>query len=142
MTQVHEENGSYLDDKIIPGLTRSQVIEILPDLTVPEDQMKNLTEEGWCFLEQKETREDVMERVKLCMQKFKEMAKQRRGQTVLVISHGMFIHNLIVHLVNAAHDKQVINQYGYNPENNGLTIIDFDVVDKEHYRGTGTVTAV
>ena len=67
MTQIHEVNGSYLSNKMCPGLPRSQVLELLPDLTIPDDQAELLTEQGWCFLEKKETHEEIQQRVKICV---------------------------------------------------------------------------
>lgn len=54
----------------------------------------------------------------------------------------MIMHHIIVNLLQATNDKHLVESYNYSPENNALTIIDFDVGEKEHFRGTGTVTAV
>ena len=36
-TQIHEENGVNMAGKIYPGLSRSQVLELMPELTIPDD---------------------------------------------------------------------------------------------------------
>mmetsp|Transcript_9068 Transcript_9068/g.10682 ORF Transcript_9068/g.10682 Transcript_9068/m.10682 type:complete len:80 (+) Transcript_9068:450-689(+) len=70
------------------------------------------------------------------------MAKNMRGKTVFAIGHGMFMHHLTVNLLQASNDAQLVEAYTFSPRNNGLTIIDFDVEEKEHFRGTGLVTSV
>ena len=75
MTQIHEESGVNMAGQIYPGLSRSQVIELMPDLYIPEDQSEILTEDGWCRLEHEETDEEIHARAKLCVLHFKELAK-------------------------------------------------------------------
>ena len=74
MTEIHEENGVNMAGQIYPGLSRSQVIELLPDLQVPESQSDLLTEDGWCRLERCETADEMLARSKHCIQLFKNLA--------------------------------------------------------------------
>ena len=78
------------------------------------------------------------------MQKLKEMAKAEslRGKTVFAVSHGQFLHNLVVHLLCGTNDRHLLESGSMNPHNNALTVIDFDVEEKEHFRGDGMVTVV
>ena len=143
MTLIHEEHGPNFKGQVFPGLSRSQVVDLFPELIIPEDEAEQLTEEGWCHLQAKEIREEVIQRAKLCLQKFKDMAKQSmRGKTILAVSHGMFIHNLACVLMQATNDTQMVEAYTHNPQNNSLMIIDFDVEERPHFKGTGMVTAV
>ena len=54
-----------------------------------------------------ETQEELTARIKLCMQMFKDMAKSEalRGKTVFAVSHGQFLHNLIVQFVCGGNDQ-------------------------------------
>ena len=58
------------------------------------------------------------------------------------MSHGQFLNSLIVYFVAGFNDKGLLESGIMNPHNNSLTVIDFDVEDKEHFRGDGMVTAV
>ena len=37
MTQIHEEHGVNMAGQIYPGLTRSEVLELLPELQIDEE---------------------------------------------------------------------------------------------------------
>ena len=60
---------------IYPGLSRTEVLDLMPEMTLDAEQAEILTEEGWCKLPHPETQEELSARVKLCVAKFKEMAK-------------------------------------------------------------------
>ena len=76
------------------------------------------------------------------MQQFKAMAKGEslRGKTLFAVSHGQFLNALVCHLTNS--NRQTLESGCFNPNNNSLTVIDFDVEEKEHFRGDGMVTVV
>jgi len=50
-----------------------------------------------------------------------------KGKTVLAISHGQFLHHLTCYFTGGSNDKGVASSGMMNPNNNALTIIDFDV---------------
>lgn len=75
MTQIHEEFGVNMGGQTFPGLTRSQVLELMPELQISEEQGQILTEDGWFRLDHIETQEELTARVKLCVNMFKDMAK-------------------------------------------------------------------
>ena len=116
-----------MGDQTFPGLTRTQVLELLPELEITEEQGQILTEEGWFRMDHLETQEELTARVKICVNLFKDMAKTQRGKTVFAVSHGQFLHNLIVHLISGGGDPKMLASGMMNPHNNALTIIDFDV---------------
>lgn len=70
------------------------------------------------------------------------MAKKERGKTVFAVSHGAFLHFLVANLQQATNDRLLMETKGHIPENNSLTIIDFDVEERQHFKGTGMVTSV
>ena len=49
MVQIYEEAGVYVyqDDSTQPGLTKSQVMEVTPEIVINEDQSKLIDETGW-----------------------------------------------------------------------------------------------
>ena len=69
-------------------------------------------------------------RVKQVMNMFKELAKDRlKGKTVFAVSHGYFLNNLAILLTggNGQGDKGLLESGSFIPNNNALTVIDFDV---------------
>ena len=69
---------------------------------------------------------------------FKELAKDRlKGKTVFAVSHGQFLLNLVVLLTNGLGDKDLLKSGSFIPNNNALTVIDFDVSDKTQSSGDG-----
>ena len=144
LTQIHEIRGITLDGQNGPGLKRSEVLDLIPEFQISEEQGQILTEEGWFNLDHVETNEEILARAKLCIQMFKDMAKSEeyRGKTVFAVSHGFFIHVLIVNLLCLVGDKKLLESYSLCPHNNALTIIDFDVEEAQHFRTNEVVTAV
>ena len=61
---------------------------------------------------------------------------------MFAVSHGQFLNSLVVALMQGAGEKSILETGQMNPNNNALTIIDFDVEDKEHFRGDHQVTVV
>ena len=56
-----------------------------------------------------------------------------RGKTIFAVSHGQFLHNLV--LAFWPNDKALLESYMFIPMNNSLTIIDFDVQEYETKKG-------
>ena len=67
---------------------------------------------------------------------------EHKGKTLFAVSHGQFLHNLIVYLISGQADKQLLESGSMNPHNNALTIIDFDVEDRPHTKGETMVNVV
>ena len=85
----------------------------------------------------------MTDRVKLCIVMFKEMAKKMSGKTVFAVSHGQFLHHLIVYLISGQNDRRLLNSAMLCPHNNSLTVIDFDAEEKPSFKeGEGPVTVV
>ncbi len=45
LTQIFERGGVYKGSEVFKGLTKSQVLELVPDIIIDESQ--KITEEGW-----------------------------------------------------------------------------------------------
>lgn len=45
MLQIHERGGIYKGAEVFKGLSRTQVLEIIPDIKI--DESAKITEEGW-----------------------------------------------------------------------------------------------
>ena len=86
-----------MKEQTYPGLKRSEVLELLPELQIDEEQAKILDEEGWFKLGHVETTEEVKARAKEVLRMFKEMAKDesKQGKTIFAVSHGLFLCRLI-----------------------------------------------
>ena len=67
MTQIHEEHGVNMAGQIYPGLSRTEILELLPELQIPADQEEIVTEEGWCRLPHIESEEELNARVKVAL---------------------------------------------------------------------------
>ena len=77
------------------------MLELLPELSISEEQGKILTEDGWYFQDHIETEDELDARVKHCMQMFKDIAMRddMRGKTVFAIGHGYFLNSLLSFLL-------------------------------------------
>jgi bisphosphoglycerate-dependent phosphoglycerate mutase len=77
MLQIHEVGGIHMLGKTYPGLSMSQMKELLPSLHVSEEQSALIPpEEGW-FSHHKEVEneEQGMQRAKEVLRQFRNMAK-------------------------------------------------------------------
>ena len=66
---------------------------------------------------------------------FKDLAKKMPGKTVFAVSHGQFLNYLFSYLMSGTNDKGLMASTLVNPHNNGLTVIDFDTIEKPNYEG-------
>ena len=95
MVQMHEEGGIYggQHEYNLPGFTRDQVKEIIPDVLVPEAQEKLLDDKGWWKQETQETIDEVILRAKESVAYFKTLARgECKGKTIFGVSHAYFLH--------------------------------------------------
>ena len=87
---IFERGGIFLGDKGFPGLNKKQVNELFPKVVIPEDVDIS---KGWYTNEKKETVEECKERVKLCINKLKEMAQTVNDDyTICMITHENFLN--------------------------------------------------
>ena len=109
MVQIHEEAAVY-GGKLgwnIAGLSKNEVIEIIPELIITEEQSKLIDETGWNRFEEVETTDGSIKRSKEVISLFKEMAKsEMKDKTLLAVSHGYFLHAL-VYVLSAQSDETV-----------------------------------
>ena len=118
MLEIHEVGGVYQKSTTFPGLKKSEVLEILPELAIPEEC--RISEEGWFSLDHPETVLEGLERAKEALRLFKEMARgEYADKTLFVVSHGYFLSCLYSLIINQTHDP------GFIPHNNSLAIVDF-----------------
>ena len=91
-----------------PGLPRSQILSLLPELQIDAEQDEILTEDGWFKMDHLETKEELITRVKLAIQMFKEMARSEAysGKTILAVSHGNFLSALVTFLMCGQNSQQ------------------------------------
>ena len=79
--QIYEETGVVLFDKDgkklanLPGLTKDETKEIIPELVIDEEQSKLIDEKGWFKLDYFEETDHAITRAKEVIGLFKEMAK-------------------------------------------------------------------
>lgn len=118
--QVHECCGCHKEDTVFPGLKKSEMLAIIPDLIVPENQ--NTDEEGWFKLDHVETQEESIVRAKEVIKTFKEMSKkeENQGKTFLFVSHGAFLATLLK--VLSGQPKEALDPK-HIPENNSFNFI-------------------
>lgn len=131
MVQIHEEGGIYGGKREwnMPGFTRDQVKEIVPEMIIPEEQEKLIDDKGWWKQEHQETVDEVVARARESIACFKQMAKgECKGLTIFAVSHAWFLSELVYALLGQ-NDETIKQNHSYAPHNNGLTIIDFDLYE-------------
>ena len=116
--------------EVFPGLKLSEIREMVPGIHVSEEQGKQIKEEGWFWSDHTETQDELCQRVKDALNVLKDLAKgELQGKAVFAVSHGQFLHNLILNIQSMPTDKQIVASCLHIPLNNSLTILDFDLED-------------
>ena len=102
MIRLHEKGGCYLQGESKPGLSKEQVLTIMPDLIIPESE--NINEKGWYHHQQIEDITKCIARCKDLVRDFKELYRSNRekymGKTFVAISHGSLMSTLACTFTN------------------------------------------
>ena len=104
-------------------MKKTEAEEIVPGIVIDEVNEKLIDEEGWFKLGRLETGEESLARVKEVVKTLKEKYEEFKGQTVLVVTHGAFLNDLICTYTNNVSNSK--RDY-YIVENNSITIMDFE----------------
>ena len=119
MVKAHECKGVYMQGKNYPGLSREEVLEIVPELVIDGDQPIN--DKGWYLQEHLETHEEMLLRVKEVVRLLKEQHRQTPDNTLLLISHCGFLEYLFALLTN---QQPLLQSNDFSACNNSVTIVD------------------
>ena len=81
---------------------------------------------GWFTKETVETEEEMLERIKVLVRELKDMHKEHKDETVLLISHGWFLRTFMTFITNQHSEYKDLNSIKFLPRNLSLTILDFE----------------
>lgn len=117
---IHEHGGIFLDhgdeQGIVgyPGKLRAEILAAFPRYVLPE----TITEEGWW--------QGGCEELDVCRARARQVAEQLKARAanqerVLLVTHGTFMNELLVALLNQQHDRMT----RYVHYNTGITRLEF-----------------
>jgi len=117
---IHELGGMYQGSNIIKGKTRSQIKTKYPGIFIPPE----VTEEGWCHRETKESRSEGLQRAKELVEEFQQWAMQSEGEDewVALVTHGAFMDLLLAVLLDRKEDSKLKLVHA----NTGLSAFEFN----------------
>lgn len=72
---AHEKGGCYLDGKGYPGMSKEEVLQLVPGIIVDDKNSLLINENGWWKNELKENNEECTLRIKECIKDYKEIYK-------------------------------------------------------------------
>ena len=116
----HEFQGTYLKNVAYPGLSTEEVKEVIPDIVIDENQ--KISELGWNIRDTVENHEEVAARIKDVIRDFKEEHKKNPDQTILLVSHGFFMKQLMIQLTS---QQNLMPHCRFLSNNNSIMIVDF-----------------
>jgi hypothetical protein len=98
IVDIHEYGGVYQKDKIYPGMNKTEITELFPNVIIPDSVDIS---KGWWKGDTKESEESFKDRVKRVLIKLKEMATScEEDYTICIISHGLFLNAFFSLLTN------------------------------------------
>ena len=104
------------------------MLELCPDLDLDSVAFEG-ENGGWFTRETVETEDEMMERIKILVRELKDMHKEHKNETILLISHGCFLRIFMMLITNQHSEYKDLSSTRFQPYNNSITIVDFE--DKE-----------
>jgi broad specificity phosphatase PhoE len=91
--------GVHKAGSIYEGLKRQEMVELCQNIIIDNSKFDSM-ESGWFKKQEVETKEEMIQRVKLVISELKQHHKSRPNETILMISHGSFLKQLMLMLTD------------------------------------------
>ncbi len=122
--ETHEVGGIYLDEpegksQGLPGLTRTELLNLYPDVDVSEE----VTDNGWWPVDVgRESWEMAAERTRIVAEALKKRAGESPDDRIALVTHGAFMSTVLQWLLNG---KNVPSLF-YAHYNTAISRVDFN----------------